>query len=315
MAEAQTASTVVTGDQTAAGGTTQTGQTTTGTQTTGATQTTGTQAAGATAESKWPDTWRNMISPEEKHAKTLERFASPKAMFESYQALRQRFDSGEVRTKLAPDAKPEDVAQWRKENGIPETPDKYDMTLSDGLVIGDADKPIVGEFTKTAHEANMHPDQVKKTLGWYFKERERQMQERHEADENHRRETEDALRSEWGNEYRGNINTITALLDSAPEGFKENFISARLADGKALFNDPKALRWMIDIAKQINPAATVIPGAGANQASAIDDEIVNIEKLMGNKNSDYWKGPAADKMQARYRDLITARDRLNRKSA
>jgi len=31
--------------------------------------------------------------------------------------------------------------------------------------------------------------------------------------------------------------------------------------------------------------------------------------LMGNRSSEYWKGPGADKMQARYRELVSARDR------
>jgi hypothetical protein len=32
--------------------------------------------------------------------------------------------------------------------------------------------------------------------------------------------------------------------------------------------------------------------------------------MMANKQSEYWKGPKAESIQARYRELITARERL-----
>jgi len=58
----------------------------------------------------------------------------------------------------------------------------------------------------------------------------------------------------------------------------------------------------------------VPPGTG-DIGAAIGDEIANIEKLMGNKASDYWRGPKAEKMQERYRQLVAARDKQKNKAA
>src|SRR5689334_11757613 len=40
-------------------------------------------------------------------------------------------------------------------------------------------------------------------------------------------------------------------------------------------------------------------------------ELSELQKLMGDRNSAYWKGPDADVLQSRYRDLVSERDGLN----
>jgi hypothetical protein len=37
--------------------------------------------------------------------------------------------------------------------------------------------------------------------------------------------------------------------------------------------------------------------------------------MMGNKNSEYWRGSNAEKNQARYRELVNARERMGSKAA
>jgi hypothetical protein len=65
-------------------------------------------------------------------------------------------------------------------------------------------------------------------------------------------------------------------------------------------------RWLVHNAKTINPMASVVPGAGANLASAIEDEITSIEKVM-RENRKAYNGD--EKMQQRLRDLYSARER------
>src|SRR3546814_3644725 len=52
-------------------------------------------------------------------------------------------------------ATPEQIAEWRKEQGIPEKPEDYDLKFDNGLVIGEADKPLVAEFLKASHATNV----------------------------------------------------------------------------------------------------------------------------------------------------------------
>lgn len=265
------------------------------------------QGAGAKAY-QWTDGWREQLSAgDDKAAARLQRFDSPEAIWRSYRAMEQRMSSGELRSVLPKDAKPEEVAKWRQENGIPETADKYNLTFDDGLVIGDEDKPIIDGFLKTAHVANMTGEQVKGALSWYYGEVERQSAERETADKKVQTETEDALRGKWGNDYRTNLNRINALLDTAPTGLKDAFLHGRLADGTPIGSSAGMLEFMALLSRQINPVGTVVPGAGANISNSIADEITKIEKVMREDRKTYNKDEA---MQARYRELLSARERL-----
>src|SRR5689334_18215742 len=49
-----------------------------------------------------------------------------------------------------------------------------------------------------------------------------------------------------------------------------------------------------------NPQAAPVP--------AQTRELSELQKLMADHNSGYWKGPQSDALQARYRDLISERD-------
>lgn len=256
----------------------------------------------------WPDDWRVKLDKDGKHAKTLDRFASPNALLDSYLALRSKVDSGELKsTTPYPDkGKPEEQVAWRKAHGIPENPDGYAPKFADGLVIGDEDKPFVDDFLKAAHATNATPDQVNGLLRWYYGVQEKALDTQQTRDAEYLKQSEDALRAEWGGEYRTNVNAIQGMVDTIPADVRDAFTNARLGDGTALLANPSMVRWLVHTARTINPMATVVPGAGANIAGAIDDEISQIETVMRTDRKAY---NANEKMQARYRDLLNAREK------
>lgn len=258
----------------------------------------------------WPDDWREQYAKDdEKTLKRLQRYASPQAALDAMIAAQDKIRSGVLKSALPENATPEQLKMWREENGIPESPEQYDTGLPDGQTINEHDKALVDGFLKASHDSNMSPAQVKQSLAWYFTEQQRQIDAVAERDAQAKRSAEDELRGEWGGEYRQNINLINGLLDTAPVGVRENFMGARLADGSILENNPQVLRYLTGLAREINPVATVVPGAGVNTASAIDNEIAALEGRMKNDRPAYFKD---NKAQARYRELITARDRFKR---
>ena len=266
--------------------------------------------ADPTPPGTWPEDWREQYAKDdEKTLKRLQRYASPQAALDAMIAAQDKIRSGVLKSALPENATPDQLKQWREENGIPESPDKYDVGLPDGLSINEHDKALVDGFLNSAHAANMDPKQVKQTMAWYFTEQQKQIDAVAEADAQSKRAAEDELRGEWGGEYRQNINLINGMMDTAPAGVRENFMGARLADGSILENNPQVLRYLIGLAREINPVATVVPGAGVNTASAIDNEIAALEGRMRNDRTAYFKD---NKAQARYRELITARDRFKR---
>lgn len=262
----------------------------------------------AAAPQDWPDDWRTKLAGgDEKTLKKLERFNSVNDVVKWAQNLEKKMSSGEFKQALDDDATEEEVKQWREQNGIPESPDGYDLDV-DGLVVGDDDKPYLDEFLKEAHESNMPNEMVQKVVAWHYQNIEQQKEAMAEADADFQAEAQQALREEWGGEYKQNINQIKNLLSTAPEGIEERLLGGRTADGKVVGNDPETLKWLSGLARQINPVATVVPGAGANQASAVQDEISQIETTMRTEPDKYWKDP---KMQARLQELYSAQERLS----
>jgi hypothetical protein len=141
-------------------------------------------------------------------------------------------------------------------------------------------------------------------LEWFNEATENQLADQVNADNEHKASAIDELRLEWGAEYRANINSVTSMFGE----MTDSIFAARTPDGRLLGNDPAFLKWAADTALTLNPAVSVVgPGGGVE---TIDTEIGEIEKLMGNKNSAYWKGPQADAMQKRYLQLIEAKGRL-----
>lgn len=272
---------------------------------------------GAGAKTTWPDDWRTRVAGnDDKALQRLGRFASPEAMWQSYRALEQRVSSGELKSVLPKEgATEEQVKAWRAENGIPEAADKYELKLKGDRKLDDTSKPIVEGFLKQAHTVNLSAAQASEAVNWFMDHQESMKAAQAEKDAGFVIEGEEALRADWGQDFRLNKNLITGLLDTAPAGVKDNLMGGRLADGKPFMSDPATLKFLIGLAREINPVSTVVPNAGANMASAVEDEIAAWEGKMGNRSSDYWKGPNAEKNQARYRELVTYRDKQKPKAA
>lgn len=246
----------------------------------------------------WPEDWLSKISKgDEKLSKQFGQYASPEALAEAHVALRKRMDSGNFITKLAPDAKPEEVTQWRKTMGLPEAPDKYDLT---GVEIRPEEKPIIDSFLKAAHAANMTPEQVRAAVQWRQADTKALSDLRNEEDEKQKREALDSLSAEYGKDWPANRNRVENFLNLLPEKAREALIGGRTATGRAFFNDPELLRGFIAIERMMNPAGVVVPSAGGDMVKGVVDEYQAIQKTMREKRAEYNKD---ENMQARFRVL------------
>jgi len=265
------------------------------------------------SKSTWPDDWQSRLAKgDSKLAARFQRYASPEAMAEALIAAQNRISSGELKSALPKDPKPEELAAWRKENGIPETPDKYDLKFDDGLVIGDDDKPIIEGFLKAAHERNMTPEQAKGAIGWYYEEQKRLSDERSSRDEQQRQTALDALNAEWGGNFRRNINMVDGLLTRFPEDVRDLFKGGRLADGTAILNHPQVVRALASIALEVNPAGTLVPNGTSDPMKSVEGRIGEIEAQMRKDRVAYNKD---EKLQAEYRELLGAREKLKERTA
>ncbi|NDG18448.1 MAG: hypothetical protein EB117_09270 [Betaproteobacteria bacterium] len=254
--------------------------------------------------------WRaKLANGDDKELKRLARFASEADVWKAYRELEKKKSSGELKTPFPKDGTPEEITLWRKENGIPEAPDKYDLTLDNGIVIGEEDKPLIDKFVSAMHGTNATNEQLKAALNAYYSITAEQQQAMEAADVDFQDSALAELQSEWGGEYKRNINVLNNFISSAPDTVKEMINSARY-DGKVIGDHPDFVKWMTSLAFDINPAATVMPGSINNPSSAIADEIASIEGLIKARDDAYWKSP---EKQQRYQQLIDARDKISAK--
>jgi hypothetical protein len=240
-----------------------------------------------------------------KKLEKLQRYASPEAAIDAMFAAQSRISSGELKPVLKKDASATELKDWREAHGIPEVPEKYDIGE---VKIDESDKPMMAEIFKAAHLTNQTPEQVRAVVATWNKIKEVAFENRAAADQKAQKDGEDALRAEWGPEYRRNINLVHGMLDgAATPGMKDKVLSGRLSDGTPIGSSPDALKFLAGLALIQNPTGIVVPGAEANPMQGVQEELVKIETIMRTDRKTYNKDEA---MQARYRDLLEAREKL-----
>ena len=259
------------------------------------------------------DDWREKYAAgDEKKLKRLQRYGSMTAALDALFNAQAKIAQG-IKEPLKADAPPEELARWREDNGIPQTAEGYAMP--DGVVIGENDKPVVDEFLKMAHDRNWQPDDVKAAIGWFTERQAAQADAQSAHDAEIRMANEEVLREEYGPKYMVEVKRGVDFLRGAIGDTADQLIGGRLADGTPVGNSPEMIRWLNSLARELQPISTVVPGAGTNAMQAVEAEMASLKKMMGDRSSDYWKGPTAAKNQARYRELVEATQKHARRAA
>lgn len=255
------------------------------------------------------DGWRaRMAGDDDKLLGYLGRYTDEKAFVAAAKKDRDAAAKRQI-LKLPDNPTADEVAAYRKENGIPEKPEGYLEKLSDGLVVGDDDRPFVDQFLTAMHEQNAPPGLTDAALKTYYAIVEEQAAQQAETVRQAEGASIETLREEWGPDYKRNLNAMHGYLDTLPEPVAAAFKFGVGQDGVPLGYNADVLKWLASRALDENPFATLVPGAGANTASAIADEIAAIEKRMETDRSGYFKD---EKMQARHLQLIEARDKMQK---
>ena len=212
--------------------------------------------------------------------------------------------SGSAKAPPAEGATDEDIAAWRQANGIPAEPSGYMDNLPDGLVIGEEDREIMGDFMGVLHHMNVDPKIGHAVINWYNNFAEEQQDILADMDSAQHQETEDALRQQWGGDYRANINLVGSLIDSTfGADYKEVILNARDPDGRAIMNIPGVLEGLAELSRKVNPVAQLAP-VGGDPQQTLNDEISEIEGIMKTDRPRYDKD---ENMQARLRQLYDIR--------
>lgn len=256
----------------------------------------------------WAADWREKAANgDEKRLNQLKRYASPQAALDALAEAQKKISSGVIKQALPDKPTPEQLAQYRADNGIPETPDKYDLTLPDGLVIGANDKPMVDEFLKEMHQTNASPEQVKSALTAYYKIQQDFLTKMEDADQEFRTGSEDHLRAEWGDDFRRNMNLVANFRDSMPEDVQNIILGGRAPDGRMMSDHPVVLNWLATIAAEVNPVGAILPSGGQGGMDTLIAEKATLESKMGTK-------AYGQKERTRYTEIVEMEEKMQRRA-
>jgi hypothetical protein len=145
-----------------------------------------------------------------------------------------------------PDAKPEEIAAWRKTLGIPEKPEGYQIAkpekLPEGVDWSDAE---LQTFQKFAHEQGLTPQQVNALVQYDMNQRGEMFKSGKAKLEGYVTEQRKALETEWGENYGENVERakkaagMLGLDVNDPEIGNSSKLIKALHEASKLFSEDK----------------------------------------------------------------------------
>jgi hypothetical protein len=254
----------------------------------------------------WPEDWRSkMAGNDEAFLKTLNRYASPENFAKAYFELRRKFTSGEAKRALSEDATPEQVAEWRKENGIPENAEGYKIPEFKAVEWSDEDREMIGGFVGKLHAVNAPQPIVDAALGWYAEHVIDQQEKIYQQDIGQQNELSDNLHQEWGPEYRSNLS-LAQRAAGGIFGDANLLVEARAPDGRKLGNIPEVVKALAQLGRETYGDAAFVSGDGRSTMHARKEEIERVMKT----DMHAYREQGLDK---EYRKILEAEEKIIRR--
>ncbi len=261
------------------------------------------------APQTWPEKWRELVAGDDKkEVERLARIKDPSQLWKSFREIERDMSSGKYRKVLPVNPTDAELADYRKSNNVPDKPEGYDLNLGNGIVFGETDKPHIDNFLKYAHDRHATPEMVKLGVGWWADYQNHLVDQMNEADTQNFADARAELRSAWGPNETRNKNFIKMQLDGFGEGFYTKLMNSRSPEGVRLGDDPAAMVNLFKLLHERDPESYDLPGNGQGPTETEAEEEAKYNNLMRDKRSAYWKGPDAENMQARYRQIITNKE-------
>jgi hypothetical protein len=225
----------------------------------------------------------NIDDAREKFLSRLAKYPTREAALLALIEAQNKISSGKYKAALPKDATDEEIAAWRKENGIPEDAKGYKLPQVQGEEWTEADKPGLDKLLGRMHAKNASQDQVNEVLTTYkeiIEEAKQAHAERVKAiDRADTEATRDALRDEFEGEFKPAMTLLKRVVND-PEVFPEEagklLAEARTADGRRLINNKDIAKFLINYAKDIYGEGSMISGEQQAASNTEEQELVNL---------------------------------------
>lgn len=225
----------------------------------------------------WPDDWRERLAKDDPGArKLLDRHSSLSSLVKKLVEQDKLISSGKIKRDM-PDASDEKaIAEWRKEQGIPDDPSGYKLPDTVTKALTDEDKPVLATFTEFAHKKGLPNSAVEVATEWYVSTMDQIAEQRAAADNAAREAAEDALRKDLPHgEYKASMTLASRAIESIP-GVGKEWSEFRGPDGRRLGDNPEFILWAADLGREKYGDVTFANGDSERKHTARREEIEKI---------------------------------------
>jgi hypothetical protein len=244
----------------------------------------------------WGENWRqDLTGGDEASLKLAQRYTSPRAVWQKLLAQEQVIRRGahKAPTELPANATPEQIAEYRKAVGVPETPDGYEIKFAPELGAGETEQSLVKSFAQFAHEQNVPAQHTKKLFDWYQQELMRTRQEEQSTRQRQIARNDADLQKEWGADYSRNARILGEWMETHPS----------LAQAiKTYAHDKGVLAEAVELALELADPESLIGGEPGLGGKSMEDRIDELSGKYGKRT------PAEEK---EYDRLLEARIKRN----
>lgn len=251
-------------------------------------------------EASWPDDWRERLAgDDEAFLRQLKRYSSPQSFAKGFKEREGLIRSGKLKRDMPDPSDEKAVAEWRKEQGIPDDPSGYVLPDEIKTRLTDADKPVLANFTEFAHKKGAPPAFVEMAAEWYTAMGEQAAAQQIEVDTSARSSAEEALRQEWPRgEYKANLTLASRYVESIP-GVGKEWTEYRGPDGRRLGDNPEFIIAMADRGRETFGDSVF---ASPDAESRHNSRKAEIEAVLTTDRNKYYE----DGLDKEYQRIIEA---------
>ncbi len=140
------------------------------------------------------------------HAATMSKFEGVplKDVLKSYGALQQKL--GKRVQAPSPDAKPEEIAEWRKITGAPEKPEGYNITKPADMPDQYWNPELADGFAQMAHKHHLSPAAAQDLVSWWNGQQKAAIEKTQGYMNDFKVQSELSLQKDWGDKFQDNVH-------------------------------------------------------------------------------------------------------------
>lgn len=163
-----------------------------------------------------------------------------------------------------------------------------------------SDEELFGSFQLTLSSHGVSdPRAISAARAWYAEYSKTVDRQQDARDEKDIRSCLQRLKQMWGADHAANMRLLGELMEEVPEAVALPLYEGRDGDGVRLLNNPALVNFIVTAKRAMDT-----PPVDWKRSTTDATELEEIKRLMGDPRSDYWRGPRAARLQARYLELL-----------